>query len=271
MSKRLDVPAVFYPSVRIPKVVRVDGYFLKWEDSEPKQAQWRRPTDRTLIEFSKLSDAPEGVVCDFAKRYGVLRAFKLKRKYQEPTDIELPDGSVWGIGNIDAGSGSEPIALWIFLAKRLRAILRISSKLKGPREGKPRKPAPGSDEDWKTLDPESDNPPIEDPQDAQFFLCHVINEWLVTSSVRLELGIAEWSREATAWKLAIAYNGLMGGLAYRLLLTVMGESNLYACDGCGCPYIRTKRAPRPGQENFCDDCTAIARRRASQRWKEKNR
>lgn len=273
MSKRAG--GIYYPSVQIPTTVTVDGDYLRWDDKKPdgQEAQWRRPTDRTLVEFSKLHSAPPESICDFARRYGVLRAFKVARKDRQdilPTDIEMPDGSVWVASNYAGGTAKEPIELWRYLSSKIGAILRINSYLKG--RSRTPKPSPGLEEDWKILDGgDSTAPPLEDPRDAQFFLLHVINDWLRTGSVGLELSIANWSTRKTDWKLEITYSGLLGALAYRLLLTVVGESNLYACDGCGNPYIRTKRAPRPGQENFCDDCTEIAKRRASQRWKEKNR
>jgi len=103
---------------------------------------------------------------------------------------------------------------------------------------------------------------------AQFFLMNWVNQWLRLGGVRLGLGITEWSASSTDWKMEVVYPGLLGALAYRLLLMVVGESRLYACDGCGEPYIRLKRLPRPGQENFCTDCTEVAARRASKRYKD---
>lgn len=263
---------LYYPAVPIPEKVVIAGDMLRWKAGSNSRAgadahQWRSPTDRTLTEFARLHDAAPESVRTFAARHGVLNVAKVPKKYQQQNDIRVPDGSVWAFSAITGGEGEEPLHLWHFFSKRLRAILRINTALKG-RSRSPL-PAPGLNEDWEILDP--GGTPIEDARDAQFFLVEVINDVLRSGSVGIELGIAKWSRQSTDWKLEIKYNGLLGGLAYRLLLTVVGERNLYSCDGCGCPYIRTKKAPRAGQENFCDDCTEVAQRRASQRWKEKHR
>jgi hypothetical protein len=155
------------------------------------------------------------------------------------------------------------LGLWLSLAERLRAVLKINAALKGRTLRS--LPAPGSPEDWAVL---GRGPPPEDLRDAQFFLLHEVKWWLGIGRVHLELGIVNSSEKRTAWKLDVAYDGLAGGLAYRLLLMVTGESNLYACDGCGVPYISLKRAPRPGQENFCDDCDGVAQQRATQRYRQ---
>jgi hypothetical protein len=259
-----------YPTVRIPTSVLIVDDFLRWEADGPLECepQWRRPTDRTLTGFTKLHDKTPEAIREFAAGHGVLNMFRVSPKYQQRTDIKVSDGTIWGFGpGAAAGKGEEPLCLWRYFAKRLHSILRINCALKG----RNRNPLPtaGLNEDWAILDP--GGVPIEDPRDAQFFLLLTINELLRQGSVGLELGIAKWSQQSTDWKLDITYSGLLGALAYRLLLTVIGESNLYACCGCGNPYVRTKKAPRAGQENFCDDCTDIGQRRASQRWKEKNR
>jgi len=77
------------------------------------------------------------------------------------------------------------------------------------------------------------------------------------------------SVQKTEWEIEIASDWLAGGLAYPLLLTVTGENRLYACDNCKIPYIRLTRAPRAGQENFCEDCTDVAKLRATQRYRER--
>ena len=250
-----------YPSVRIPAAISIAGDFLEFEYSSADE--WRRPTDGTVIEFSKL-DTNEKIL-QFARRSGVLNVVEIKREHQESTDFELSSGSIWSPSRF-GGKGKEPLALWLLLARRMRAILRINSSLKG----RTRNPLPlvGQESDWTVL---GASVPLEDPKDAQFFLLLEINDWLRRGGEGLELGISEWSRLKTDWKLELSYNGLLGGLAYRLLLMVVGESNLFACDGCGTPYIRLKRAPRPGQENFCDDCTDVAGKRAVQRYREGKR
>jgi|SRR5665213_2036320 len=272
---------LFYPGVRVPETVRIEGDSVKWElprNSIPSYSDHRRsivrPTDRSILDFSRLKDGNS--ICSYAAKRGILWAIQIRPEHQRETDLELTDGTVWRLGDprsrvfAEVGethlSGAEPIALWLSLARRLRAILRINAALKG----RTRRPLPevGTSEDWESL---GAGPIPDDPREAQFFLQREVNWWLLIGGVRLGLGIAEFSRESTAWKLDIAYEGLAGGIAYRLLLMVIGESKLYACDGCGCPYIREAKAPRPGQENFCPDCTGIAQKRAVDRYRQGKR
>ncbi len=267
MSARSRIP---HPPVRAPELASVQEDFLVWEYSrDDRESVYRTPTDATVLAFGKLADAPVAQIADFAKRYGVLSVLQIKPDYRRNTDIELPDGSIWRYDqsayNRDF-QGREPIELWRFLARRLRAILRINASLKG--RSRATLPQIGTEADWQIL---GGGEPLVDVRDAQFFLLLEVNHWLATGAVGLQLGITEWSRTKTDWKLEVKYGGLLGSLAYRLLLIVIGEGNLYACDGCGLPYIRTKRAPRPGEENFCDDCDGVAAKRAVQRFRERNR
>jgi hypothetical protein len=257
---------LYHPSVIIPLVVSPDGDFITWK-AHPDNAPWRRPTDRTLLAFARLRLANASEVGAFASKNGVLNALEVKPEFQRETDLSFSDGSVWRMGVQNTLCGREPIYLWQALAAQLHAMLRINSALKG----RSRSPLPsiGADADWKTLGVL--NGPLEDVREAQFFLMGWVNDWLRIGGVGLNLGITEWSPSRTDWKIQIAYGGLLGALAYRLLLIVVGESNLYACDGCGGPYVRTQRAPRPGQENFCPDCPEVAARRASKRWKSKKK
>ncbi|MDP8989488.1 MAG: hypothetical protein M3N41_05325 [Acidobacteriota bacterium] len=262
----------------MPETARIEGQFLRWElprfpngNYDDRLSSTVRPTDRSVLAFSRLKN--EEAVCSYATRYGIFWAVEIRQEHQRERDLVLEaDGTVWRLGDIrsrafaDVGqthlSGKEPLALWFSLSARLRAILRVNAALKG----RSRNPLPstGTPEDWTAL-----GAPIpEDPRDAQFNLLQAVNWWLRIGGVRLELGITEFSRERTGWKLNVAYDGLAGGIAYRLLLMVIGESKLYACDGCGYPYVRDQqRAPRPGQENFCPDCPNAAQKRATERYR----
>ena len=263
---------IHYSGVRRPESVDLleDGVYLGWRYSkEPRSAtlDFFRPTDRALLEFTKL--ASDESIAAYASKYGVLEAIRIKPESEMKGDLKLSDGSLWRLGsNLRYGQfeGAEPLALWRGLASQLAAILRINAALKG----RTKNPLPqiGTETDWNTL---GGGPPLEDVRDAQFFLMLSVNEWLMRGNVRLELGTTGFSKDKTAWNLEISFDGLAGGLAYRLLLMVVGESRLYACDGCGRPYIRLSRAPNPGQENFCEDCTPIAKQRAIERYRDRKR
>ena len=103
---------------------------------------------------------------------------------------------------------------------------------------------------------------------TQLLLGAVVNDWLKTGGVGLALAPG-WAK--TMWQVEVSFAGfynLFGALAYRMFLTVAGEENLYVCDACKTLYIRTERAPSPGQENFCGpDCRKISMKRAVQRFR----
>jgi len=112
-----------------------------------------------------------------------------------------------------------------------------------------------------------------DARTLQEWLTRRIEWWLRVGGVRLRLGMytSTWDEGRAPWRIELTYTGLVGGLAYRLLLGVIGEERLYACDACGEPYIRTTRAPRPGQENFCPNCGDVAQKRALARKRARDR
>lgn len=269
--------AIFYPPVEVPEVVELNGDYLNWTrprttvETVERYADGRfssvRPTDASLLRFTRLTDSPS--IVDYAKRSGVLGASQIDpRSGQE--GIELPDKTVWTLGGRDPEPwrkddqhGREPVALWLLLARRVQSILRINASLQG--RTKTSLPTVGSQEDWRTL---GWTYPMEDVNDAQCLLLGEVNYLLRLGKVGLELGIVRWSKQKTPWDVGIGYRHLAGGLAYRLLLTVAGENRLYACDNCQVPYIRLARAPRPGQENFCENCTDVAKLRATQRYRE---
>jgi len=77
---------------------------------------------------------------------------------------------------------------------------------------------------------------------------------------------------AGGWRLAVScgYGCVFSAIALQLALTLVHAESLYTCSGCGMPYIRTKKAPQPGQANFCDACGAQeALRQADLRRRER--
>lgn len=103
------------------------------------------------MKFSRLAEADEVSIRDYARRYGVLRAVQIKPEYEREKDIELTDGAIWRLGDKRAWAygRKEPLGLWQSLARQLRAILKINAALKG--RTKNPLPSPGSPEDWEML------------------------------------------------------------------------------------------------------------------------
>ncbi|MBC8273672.1 MAG: hypothetical protein H8E40_01695 [Chloroflexi bacterium] len=82
----------------------------------------------------------------------------------------------------------------------------------------------------------------------QLFLQDRVNEWLGDAGIRLELN---WSGNEPV--LTLVGGGVFGALGVQLLSAVT-RNTLAVCSGCGEPYLRKARKPKPGQRNFCPDC-----------------
>jgi hypothetical protein len=223
-----------------------------------------------LVQFARLQTPSD--VLQFARRHGVFGAKEVMKTAPWMTSelrLEAAAGR-WCVSARGDSTDQEPVWIWLFLSRKARAILRIKASLKG----QTRNPLPtiGTEDDWIAVAGPGEQ--FTDVRDAQFFLMLEVNEWLRIGEVGLRLGVTEWSRTKTDWKIEVGYGrdhgyNLFGQLAYRLFLCVAGQSRLYACSGCGNLYIRVKKAPCAGQDNYCDDCPELAARRASQRWKAK--
>lgn len=276
-----------YPGVQVPKTVKiVKGGLTNTKPARPRKLlvwdygkvpAYNRVTDASLIAFARLGDAKDAEIRKYAARYGVLEAMEV---ISSSWDLKIEDdGSRWQLGRAAAQlhNDGEPIELWRLLAQRLKAVLRIAAAFKGntamkrwlTRNGFEAQPEDQLYADWELLHWGA-FPPATVPT-AQEMFAEEINWWLTVGGVRLRLGApaAGWRDAIAPWRLETAYHGLIGGLAYRLLLTVIGEKRLFACDECGEPYIRTKRPPQPGQENFCENCPDAAAKRALQRHRKK--
>jgi hypothetical protein len=250
----------------VPHTVKVSAGTLHWKVGRA-ESSFVRFERAALIAFSRLGNAEPSQIRDYAAKYGVLGLRPVEDGWLIPDErcVFLEDKA---FAYKPTNEGSEPLKLWRNLAKRVRAILRINAALKG-RDRKPLA-SKGNDKDWEELDVDVEDE-ITSPQGARFNLMEEMNTWLRVTNVGLRLGIVQWSRTRSNWKMEIDYDGLLGALAYHTLAVIVGEDTLYVCDGCGHPYLRYARAPRPGQENFCPDCPNVARRRALARLREKQK
>lgn len=94
--------------------------------------------------------------------------------------------------------------------------------------------------------------------DQQERLAWLIDDWFVSAGVR---PVIQW-HEATgrpAIALSFAHN-LFELLALELASTFASEPDVYRCDGCGEPYLRTVRRPRTGDRQYCPSCRADTER-----------
>jgi hypothetical protein len=246
----------------------VDGWVVWRRPGQTGQANWVRCTDRTLSQFAVIKTEQD--VLRFAARYGVFGAKKLMDD-GAPLANELslePAAGRWCVSVMGARDDKEPTWIWGFLSRQVRAMLRVNSALKG-RARQPI-PTPGEEQDWSAI--VGGEQPFTGVRDAQYFLMLAVNRWLITGGVGLALGLEKLSKTETKWRVEVecgpvgGYN-LFGQLAYQLFLAIAGEDRLYACCGCGNPYVRTKKAPRAGQDNYCEGCTSLAKVRATQRYR----
>ncbi len=268
MSPAIPIGAIFRPD----EINLAEGWLTWKKPGMTGQANWVRCTDTTLVQFGRLKT--ESDVLRFAERYGVFGAKQLRKTAPRvPYELRLePSAGRWGVSIGWEMEDREPLWIWFFLCRQAGAMLRVNAALKG-RTHNPT-PAIGDDDDWKAI--AGGDIPFTDVQDSQFFLMQAVNEWLRIGEVGLRLEFTQLSRTKTEWRVGVGYGdghgyNLFGQLAYRLFLTVAGEDRLYVCSASKNPYIRLKKAPRAGQDNYCEDCTDVAARRASSRWKAKNK
>jgi len=91
---------------------------------------------------------------------------------------------------------------------------------------------------------------------------HMVNVWLDEGVVRPTF---EWSKEGGRPRVILAGFGLFGAIGVELLFRCAGAANMEFCTGCGKMYLREKRRPRVGQDNYCLDCGRKAAVREAKR------
>jgi DNA-directed RNA polymerase subunit RPC12/RpoP len=262
---------ISHGSIFVPNdICLVDGW-LSWKlPPRTGPSNWVRCTDMTLAKFTRLQKESE--ILQFAQRYGVFGAKQLRQDSDRlPSELSLePKVGRWCVSEACLMEDREPLWIWMFLIRQARAMIRVNAALKGRTHTS--MPVVGDEEDWRAI--VGPGEPFTDVLDAQFFLMRAVNRWLRIGGVRLGLDLMKLARNATEWRVVIecgdpgGYN-LYGQLAYQLFLSIAGEDRLYACSGCGSPYIRLNKAPRAGQDNYCPDCGKMARVRATQRYRRK--
>lgn len=235
-------------------------------------------------DFVRLWQEPPEAILRYAKRWGVLyldlegtpcvKAYTVRYSSDDPSDRqELPR--------------SEPIDAWIYFSRRAYAVLNIAASLKlvSPKQGKRASPS-----DWALLD-SLDNKVGDQVFDdlwrrrglldlyalagCPYSVAWDINQerrWLAREiTLWLEIGRPGFAVNERSWELEVDYNScLFAAIALQLALTVTGARNLFTCSGCGLPYVREKKAPKPSQGNYCLQCgPKAALREADRRRREK--
>jgi len=269
--------------ILVPGQIRLEADSIRWELAG--HAKVREPSRAMLNEFIALHqvDSPE-VILRFARQWGVLAL--TGGKVSRPCGEAMP-------------GGSEPIDAWKYFSRRASAVLNIAAALK---EGKL-----GDLADWDMItilepsdkksvhaaferhtkygmgflgDIPRDRPqatlrrsPVDQGRDL---IVREIEVWLSFWKAHRMTGLSDfslrWDPDHQKWKLQIEYHGfLFAAIALQLALVVADADSLFTCSGCGVPYIREKRRPKPGWANYCDRCAErrVPVRSAVKKYREK--
>ena len=218
-------------------------------------------TEGMLDSFVKLRDGTDAL--RFAETHGVLGLCEhgLPSEHNPPpleVDLKSLSPSTWcRPQGWHEDSPWEPIDRWLYFSRQARAILQIAAAL--------HREEPPSEEDWLTV--YAGRPELKGAtrklaesgsrDEHQSHIEDAINKWLALGNVRPRF---HWGRErAPSLRLGASTFGV---LAIQLMSAVIRARDIYTCSGCGSPYFREGRKPKPGQRNFCgaDDCKRVAAR-----------
>lgn len=272
-----------------PDVVEVvrHGRILRWEYLDAPLAPWAPDYRNALGGFIRLKK-PDDIPA-FARRYGVLHLCKqhgLPWSHNPPAeearrvvgyrymDTNEPGMKVavpveqedWGCLSLSLdGKGQEHATDWLKFARMAEAILRLA----GMTARSTPTVAPRTlltDDAWNLIPGYPEIP--ASLEQARFKIEEAVDDWLRWGNVRPTL---TWGTQDQP---SLGYDpgklGLFGVLALQLATEVATARALYVCAGCGTPYARLKRLPKPGQRNFCDECgTKVATRLAMREWRRR--
>jgi DNA-directed RNA polymerase subunit RPC12/RpoP len=266
--------------VLVPGKIDLEGEAIRWELGGPARLQ--EVSRSTLNEFVKLWQSDSAAILRFAKRWGVLAIQPIGRK--EPV-LYRPCGEAMT-------EGSDPIAAWRYFSHRAYAVLNIVAAL---RQGKL-----GDLADWGVIAAIEDNresykaaiaehkyglgftlfpkpwPNRNVVEQGRHAMAAEAVAWLTCWRTQRMQGFSDfsvqWNPSSERWELLVDYHGfLFQALAMQLALSIAGSDSLYTCSGCGAPYVRELKRPKPGTANYCPKCSekGVAQRRAVDAYREK--
>ena len=266
--------------VLVPGNIELDGESLRWELGMSTRLQ--EVSRSTLNEFVKLWELDAGAILKFARKWGVMGFRSVKQK----------DSLVYRPCGESMIEGTDPIRAWKYFSRRACAVLNIAAALRQDRLG--------DLADWGVLAAidqtrESYQQALEQhtygmgwhlfPKPApnrnavdqgRQVIALEVGSWLSFWRANRMQGLSDfavdWNPNSSRWELQVDYHGfLFAALALQLALSLAGAESLYTCSGCGFPYVRELKRPKPGTANYCPKCSAkgVAQRRAVDAYREK--
>jgi hypothetical protein len=235
-----------------------------------------QPTPGMFNGFVRLWQESPSAILRYARNWGMLyldplgtpcvKGYTSEMLYLDPQGVKgyAPDER--------REMRSEPIDTWKYFSRRAFAVLSIASSLKlRQSEDRCNKASPS---DWAVFDGlegRVGDDLLRDLGHRRGLLelyatvgCPYSVGWDIDKERRwmareimlwLEIGRPGFAVSEKSWRLEIDYNGcLFAAIALQLALTVTGAQNLLICSGCSYPYVREKKAPKPGQANYCEEC-----------------
>ena len=281
-------PAMFGPELR----------FKQYRHGHPKQKDSIivKPPVNLLELFLNLGDASDKRICDFAEKYGGLKAFCLLTRVE-------------GEGRLV--EWTEYCDIWRYFSRAMRCILRITASIYNKETPSPR--------DWSSI---GDVPIVIrdwiDHSKAQVQVPRLIRDWDDYTSVAAEkylhptgdrygeptwqfvtgfiavgygrhqnglvmlmnalltLGrVAAQLQWASGSRPQVVYTSrsLLSNLALQLCLRAANINDFAVCSGCQKQYVPLKRAPKTGQRSFCGECRnlGIPKRYGNRDWLARKR
>jgi hypothetical protein len=213
------------------------------------------PGPKLLTAFVRLSDAPEGKILEYARRWGPLGLCKHNtpfiHNWASPLpedacgprlvlDLDLHDIDPSDLEEVRAADWYwEPIDSWRGWARSAREIINLAAKTHLGELVDP--------EDWKS--PFFKERTISGQRLA---LTRAVNYWLQSGEVRPYL---EWRGEVI--RITLDGFGLWGAIATQLAFAASRTNGLAICSSCGKPYIPNRRRAI-ARRNYCSQCSLRA-------------
>jgi hypothetical protein len=252
-----------------PENLRLADGRVKWSS----EGEWRQidpPTD-LLDRVTRLVDADDETVADFARSYGLLLLCARHRLPHTHSRI-VGQRNVFSRYDCPIQGGRNPfveVETYRALARKVRAIINLAAMLHMKKETDSKDWAVlGYDEKpishlgawtWESTQPDSE----EEARQEREVLGDLIDEWLDQCDLRPRFGWHE-GRHFDGPSFQITAAGLRGAVAMNVVLAVTKSDGFALCTSCKGAYA-PRQKPKTGRNNYCPGC------RGPGRWRDAKR